>query len=80
MTGRGVFQCPYSYNNILIYRRKGGEIMCFDFDDFFDLEMEDFALLGGAIGYIEEEVEEKVRIEKEMEEDTPDPSDDDLIP
>ena len=33
--------------------------MC-DFDDFFDdLEVEDFAFTGGAIGFVEEELEEE---------------------
>lgn len=61
--------------------------MCFDFDDFFDLEVEDFAIIGGTIGYFEEEVVEKKRIEKEIEEEeqskeeeTYDPSADDPIP
>jgi hypothetical protein len=41
--------------------------MC-DFDDFFDdLEIEDFAWVGGAIGFIEEEMNERIRIEREME-------------
>ena len=39
--------------------------MC-DFDDF---DLEDFAFIGGTIGYLEEEMNEKKRIEKEMEED-----------
>ena len=44
--------------------------MCFDFDDFFDdLEIEDFAIIGGAIGYIEEEAEERERQRREDEED-----------
>ena len=39
-----------------------------DFGDFFDdLEVADFAFVGGAIGLIEEELEEKKRIEREME-------------
>ena len=42
--------------------------MCFD-DFFDDLEIEDFAIIGGMVGYFEEEAEEKKRIEKEMEED-----------
>ena len=33
--------------------------MC-DFDDFFDdLEIEDFTFIGGAIGFVEEELEEE---------------------
>lgn len=42
--------------------------MCFDnfFDDF---EIEDFAIIGGIFGYLEEEIEEKKRIENENEED-----------
>ena len=44
--------------------------MCFDFDDFFDdLEIEDFAIIGGAIGYIEEEAEERERKRREDEYD-----------
>jgi hypothetical protein len=37
--------------------------------DFDDLEIEDFAFIGGVFGCLEEEMEEKKRIEKEMEED-----------
>ena len=45
-----------------------------DFDDFFDdLEIADFAFIGGGIGLIEEELEERRRIEREME--GPDPTD-----
>ena len=36
--------------------------MCFD-----DLDIEDFAIIGGAVGYFEEEVAEKKRIEREQE-------------
>ncbi len=44
--------------------------VCFDFDDFFDdLEIEDFAIIGGAIGYIEEEAEERERKRREDEYD-----------
>ena len=33
--------------------------MC-DFDDFWeDLEIEDFAIIGGIIGYVEEQIEEE---------------------
>jgi len=41
----------------------------FDFDDdgFWDLETEDFALIGGVIGYAEEECEETARLEREAE-------------
>jgi hypothetical protein len=35
--------------------------------DFDDLEIEDFAWVGGAIGFIEEEMNERIRIEREME-------------
>ena len=39
-----------------------------DFYDFFDdLEIEDFAWVGGAVGFIEEEMNERIRIEREME-------------
>ena len=39
-----------------------------DFGDFFDdIEIEDFAFIGGAICFIEEELEERRRIEREME-------------
>ena len=43
----------------------------FDFDDdgFWDLEAEDFALIGGIIGYAEEECEDKMRLERELETD-----------
>jgi hypothetical protein len=46
--------------------------MIFDFDDsdgFWDLELEDFAFIGGAFGFIEEEEKEKRRIEREMEQE-----------
>ena len=49
------------------------------FDDFFDLDAEDFALIGGAIGYIEEELEEEKR-RRQVEDDIYDPSDDDPYP
>ncbi len=40
----------------------------FGFDDFFDdLDLEDFAFIGGAMGFIEEEQEERRRREDEME-------------
>jgi hypothetical protein len=40
----------------------------FDFDGFFDdLEIEDFAWIGGAVGCIEEEMNERIRIERQME-------------
>ena len=41
----------------------------FDFGDdgFWDLETEDFALIGGLIGYAEEECEERMRLERELE-------------
>jgi hypothetical protein len=32
--------------------------MC-DFDDFDDLKIEDFAIIGGVIGYVEEQIEEE---------------------
>ena len=35
--------------------------------DFDDLEIEDFAWIGGAVGFIEEEMNERIRIEQEME-------------
>ena len=39
-----------------------------DFDGFFDdLEIADFAFVGGAIGFLEEEIEERKRIERETE-------------
>ena len=43
----------------------------FDFDDdgFWDLETEDFALIGGIIGYAEEECEDRMRLERELETD-----------
>jgi len=39
------------------------------FDDFFgdDFGVEDFAWIGGAVGFIEEEMNERIRIEREME-------------
>jgi hypothetical protein len=40
----------------------------FDFDGFFDdLEIADFAWIGGAVGFIEEELNERIRIERQME-------------
>ena len=33
---------------------------------FWDLDTADFAIIGGAIGYLEEEIEEKKRLEREM--------------
>ena len=41
--------------------------MCFDFfdDDFWDLEPEDFGMVGGVWGLIEEEMEEEKRRERE---------------
>jgi len=36
-------------------------------DDFGDFEIEDFAFVGGAIGFIEEEMNERIRIKREME-------------
>ena len=60
---------------------KGGDILVFYFDDFFDdLEIEDFALIGGAIGYIEEEAEERERKRREDEYDLFNPPDDDPYP
>jgi hypothetical protein len=43
--------------------------LSFDFDDFFDLELEDFAIVGGVIGAVEEEMTEQRRIERELEKD-----------
>ena len=39
------------------------------FDDFFgdDFGVEDFAWIGGAVGCIEEEMNERIRIERQME-------------
>jgi len=40
----------------------------FDFDGFFDdLEIQDFAWIGGAVGCLEEEMNERIRIEREMD-------------
>ena len=36
----------------------------FDFDEF---EIEDFAWIGGAVGCLEEEMNERIRIEREMD-------------
>ena len=51
-------------------------------DDFFDdLETEDFAIIGGIVGYAEEEAKEIKRIEQEDEpQDTSDDEDDDDSP
>ena len=55
--------------------------MCFDFDDFFDdLDIEDFAIIGGTIGYIEEEAEERERRRREEEYDPYNPLDEDPFP
>jgi len=40
----------------------------FDFDGFFDdLEIQDFAWIGGGVGCLEEEMNERIRIERQME-------------
>ena len=44
--------------------------------DFDDIEMEDLAIIGGAIGYFEEEAKEIKRIEREQEIDEPIKEDD----
>ena len=49
--------------------------MCFD-DFFDDLEIEDFAIIGGVVGYFEEETEERKRIEREQDIDEPIKEDD----
>jgi hypothetical protein len=36
-------------------------------DDFGDFEIEDFAWVGGAVGCLEEEMNERIRIEREVE-------------
>jgi hypothetical protein len=36
-------------------------------EGFWDLDTADFAIIGGVIGYLEEEIEERKRIEREME-------------
>jgi len=41
----------------------------FDFDEF---EIEDFAWIGGAVGFIEEEMNERIRIERQMEKELED--------
>ena len=66
--------------------------MC-DFDDFFDDfgDLEDFAWVGGALGMIDEELEEEKRLEQEMEkemestnsfdeEESQDPDEEEFIP
>jgi len=44
------------------------------FDDFFgdDFGVEDFAWIGGAVGCLEEEMNERIRIEREMEKELED--------
>ena len=43
------------------------------FDDFFDdFEIQDFAWIGGAVGCIEEEMNERIRIERQMEKELED--------
>ena len=40
----------------------------FDFDGFFDdLEIQDFAWIGGAVGCLEEEINERIQRERELE-------------
>jgi hypothetical protein len=58
------------------------EVMSVFFDDFFDDfgDLEDFAIIGGAIGYIEEEAEERERKRREEENDPLDPPDEDPWP
>jgi len=47
--------------------------MCGDFDDFFDdIELEDFAIIGGICGFIEEQAEEEERSRRENEGEIPD--------
>jgi hypothetical protein len=42
--------------------------VCFDFDDFFDdLDIEDFAWIGGGISMVEEEAEERKRREDDYD-------------
>jgi hypothetical protein len=36
-------------------------------EGFWDLDTADFAIIGGVIGYLEEEIKERKRIEREME-------------
>jgi len=36
-------------------------------EGLWDLDTADFAIIGGAIGYLEEEIEERKRLEREME-------------
>jgi len=55
--------------NLPILMEKGGDIVGFDFDDFFDLEIEDFAIVGGVIGAVEEEMTEQRRTDRELEKD-----------
>ena len=48
----------------------------FDFDGFFDdLEIEDFAWVGGAVGCLEEEMNERILREREMERELEDDDD-----
>ena len=55
--------------------------MCFDFDDFFDeFEVESLAWVGGAIGYFEEEAEERERKRREDEQDLYSPPENDPFP
>jgi len=62
--------------------------MFFDFDDgdgFWDLDLEDFAFIGGGLGFVEEQEREKRRIEKEIEQEdceacSEDPPDEDPYP
>lgn len=41
-------------------------------EGFWDLDTADFAIIGGAIGYFEEAIEERKRIEREMEKEQED--------
>jgi hypothetical protein len=54
-----------------------------DFNDFFDdLDIEDFAIIGGIVGYAEEELEElkRIELEQEVDEETEEDDIEKLIP
>jgi len=39
-------------------------------EGFWDLDTADFAIIGGVIGYLEEEIEERKRLERELKKET----------
>ena len=46
--------------------------MCDDFLDFDDLGIEDLAIISAVLGFVEEQIEEEEKIQKEIEGEIPD--------